>query len=195
MLIGLSGKKRSGKNTVADFMLEWAEEYNFPARQQAFADKLKMSAARAFGFVDPDESMSFCEDLKETGTIAVSSSSFNFEVSGRQFLQWYGTEAHRQIFDDRFWIQQLLPENMDHENELVVITDVRFPNEAEAIRVAGGDIIRVVRLDSEEPDAHLSEQALSDSLVDIEILNDSNLDSLRWAARTAVERLYAQWLP
>lgn len=193
MLIGLSGKKRSGKNTVSQFMMEWAADYNVPAKQQAFADKLKISAARAFGISEID-AINFCEDLKESGSISVKSSNFNFEVSGRQFLQWYGTEAHRQVFDDRFWIQQLLPDQIDHENQLIVITDVRFENEAEAIRVAGGDIIRVVRMDADGEDEHLSEQPLPDDLIDIEILNDSNLDNLRWAARTAVERLYIQWL-
>lgn len=193
MLIGLSGKKRSGKNTVADFMLEWAEEYGFPASQQAFAEKLKLSAALAFG-CSAHEAAFFCEDLKESGTISVTSDEFDFEISGREFLQWYGTEAHRQVFDDQFWIKQLLPENLNHQDELIVITDVRFPNEAEAIRIVGGDIIRVVRTDSETADEHASEQPLPEDLIDIEILNDSNLQNLRWAARTAIERLYAEWL-
>lgn len=193
MLIGLNGKKRSGKNTVADFMLEWAEEYNFPARQEAFADKLKLSAASAFG-LPTEEAMFFCEDLKESGIITVASNEYHFEITGREFLQWYGTEAHRQLFDDRFWISQCLPEELDHKDELVIITDVRFSNEAEAIKIADGDMIRVVRADNETDDAHASEQPLSDDLIDIELLNDSNLQNLRWAARTAVERLYAQWL-
>lgn len=192
MLIGLNGKKQSGKDTVAQFMLDWAKTNDFNARRVAFADQLKVSAARALGFPE-DDALVFCNELKSSGVVSVKCLEYSFEISGREFLQRYGTEAHRELFGDDFWIHQVISEDLDHSNELLIVTDVRFPNEADAIHCAGGDVIKMVREGSEE-DSHPSEQDLDDSYIDIEILNDSDLDSLRWAATQCVERLYAEWL-
>ena len=49
MLIGISGKKRSGKNTVGAMVVEWLNEHGFDEAQVAFADQLKDEVAEATG--------------------------------------------------------------------------------------------------------------------------------------------------
>jgi hypothetical protein len=125
--------------------------------------------------------------------------------SGRQYLQWFGGEA-RGVFGDTFWIDQVLPEpskisrgplrgieteratfarNVEKEldkrypgTDILVITDVRYPNEAERVRQLGGEIWEIVKPDLES-DGHASEQPLSRGLVDVTLLNDGSIDDLR----------------
>lgn len=62
----------------------------------------------------------------------------------RHMLQWWGTERRRQ--DEDYWVK-LAMQRLAHldEGEIAVFTDVRFPNEAKAIREAGGLVVRVGR--------------------------------------------------
>ena len=110
MLIGLHGKKRSGKDTAAKLIAEWASQNGLAVRQDAFARRLKISASRALGFVGEDEDCDeLCDLLKEDSSIKVSiGSNKAWEISGREYLQYYGTEAHREVFDLDFWVNTTL---------------------------------------------------------------------------------------
>jgi ribosomal protein S11 len=72
----------------------------------------------------------------------------------------------------------------------VAITDVRFDNEAAAVRAAGGRVFRVVRSGDSclaaETAAHASEAGVSDALVDGVIVNSGSLDDLRDAVVEAI---------
>jgi hypothetical protein len=59
-----------------------------------------------------------------------------------------------------------------------VISDVRFPNEAEAITNAGGAVIRISRPGAGEGDSHASETPLPNYLVTFELANDSTPEAL-----------------
>jgi hypothetical protein len=58
-----------------------------------------------------------------------------------------------------------------------VISDVRFPNEARAIRAAGGHVIRLHRWQDGTSDTHVSELPLDRSLIDCEVTNDYDTPS------------------
>ena len=88
-----------------------------------------------------------------------------------------GTPRHSADRDARRRAQ------LDRPGTPVVLTDVRFPNEAEAIQAAGGRLVRVVRPGQDTSDQHISETALDDLVADVEIQNDGTLDELRAAAR------------
>jgi hypothetical protein len=62
-----------------------------------------------------------------------------------------------------------------------IITDMRFPNEMQAVKANGGITIRVVRpSDKEIPlDLHPSETALDDAEFDYEIINDGTIEDLK----------------
>ncbi len=131
MLIGLTGKARSGKDTSANFMVD---EHGFNGA--AFAAPLKVAASVIFGL--PLEHF-YEDDLKE-----VVDSFWN--LSPRQMLQKLGTEACRKVFSEDIWIRSLensFQQAFDASYNLV-ITDVRFDNEADFIRSKGGVIVHVV---------------------------------------------------
>lgn len=83
-----------------------------------------------------------------------------------KLLQWWGTE-YRRAQDPDYWVKKTfanIPKNVD----IVLITDVRFPNEADAVKQWGGYTINVQRLRddgqpfyaSDRPTDHISETAL-----------------------------------
>ena len=183
-IIGLAGHARSGKNTVADIIRDIAE---VPVFQDAFANRLKVSAARSLGFEFEtlEEYLDWADGFKEECSITIEVLDINEEpymeavkkISGREFLQFYGTEAHREVFNTDFWVDQLA----DHLNPdfLTIITDVRFENEAQLIKRLGGIVIRVSRDQVEKlPGEHASESPIDESLVDYEIDNSGTMDDL-----------------
>lgn len=205
MIIGLAGAKHSGKNTVAKFIdEEFGDKYE--VREWSFAEDLKKSAAAAIGGgteLDIGDPVAFCDVFKENGFIELSVNHDLFSaawgISGRQFLQLYGTEAHRDIFGDDFWIQNTLDKIANVNTTTVwserldIITDVRFPNEAKAIDSDMTDVgvFRIRRPEVEnDGDTHASEVPLPDDLIDYTINNVGTLDQLRNEVRVGV----ALWL-
>lgn len=190
MIIGLHGKAGSGKDTACEFLIEFLWDQGIYARRDAFADRLKLSAAKALGYMpdSTEEAVKICNDLK-TKHIVIVENFFDEEeltfsltgehLSGREYLQNYGTEAHRDVFDRDFWVDAVLSK-YDAQNEILIVTDVRFPNEAEAIRLAGGEVWQILRPGNVDlaAEGHSSEQPLPVELVDKVIHNDGSLSLL-----------------
>jgi hypothetical protein len=172
MIVGLTGLKGSGKDTIAAHLIK---SYGFERR--AFADKLKESAA-ALLKLEPQH----FEVLKNSPDILLAIGSFKqngmFETivsqSTREFLQRYGTESHRDIFGQDFWIDQLLPMDGFYADRNIVVTDVRFVNEADRIHALKGYVVRVVRTMFNE-DLHKSEEGQLDIKSDYELDNTGYL--------------------
>jgi hypothetical protein len=117
------------------------------------------------------------------------------QLTGRQYLQNLGNHA-RQVFGDTFWIDQVLPNPAQYDAEdksdryhelldpmypgidILCVTDVRYPNEAERVKALGGVVWEVLRPGTGS-DGHASEQPLPASLVDWQIHNDGDLDDLK----------------
>lgn len=188
-IIGISGQLGSGKDAASDFIKEWASENGVSFQRQGWADKLKVSAARALGFEgDIDQCVEFCNMLKTNGEITTYDESVGLgiiSITGRKFLQLYGTEAHREVFADNFWVDALLPQTgerllWDQDIELAVIPDTRFPNEADRIHYHDGELWQVHRPELDDKrDAHASELGFSSDYIDIYIENNGTLQELR----------------
>lgn len=187
-LVGLHGKARSGKDTVYKLL---NDQLDMPLARDAFADRLKLSAIRNFfPDVELEEAYRICEGLKDGGELSLFTGADGLTtVSGREFLQHYGTEAHREVFADDFWVSAVLPDlddkltfgrTDDKPWSLLVVTDVRFPNEAQAIHDAGGVVWHIVRpeLEQGEQDTHASEIPLDPQYLDLRIDNDGSLEDL-----------------
>ena len=175
MIIGLHGQQRVGKDTVFELI---KTEYPHAIRL-AFADKIKQSLAALFGV-----SVREIDILKEEGAMfKVESKNYEHSYTWRSFAQRYGTEAHREIFGEDFWVDKVLPRPSkrgikSHQDKLWIITDVRFPNEA-LIKELGGKIINVKRPDVDKKDNHISENSLNNFFIDYELVNDSSLEELK----------------
>ncbi len=185
-LIGLHGKAGSGKDTAFQLL---EASLGIPVTRDAFADRLKLSAIRNFlPDCSLEDAYEICEGLKAPGGMVVLyPSPDGIEVSGREFLQHYGTEAHRDVFADDFWVSAVLPDLSDKigfgredskDWDLLVVTDVRFPNEAAAVRQAGGEVWKIIRPELEvgPQDAHLSEIPLDGAYIDRIILNSGSIE-------------------
>jgi hypothetical protein len=201
-LIGINGFKTSGKDTTYQIVRDLQSEVN--VGRAAFADKLKIMAAKALGFERPDSDLiALMDQCKELWTISVQDRPEGFTqefhyLTGREYLQYFGGKA-REVFGDTFWIDQVLPADdlmeitKDRALEarypgidILCITDVRYPNEAERVRALGGVVWEVVR-PGLESDGHGSEKPLPRELVNFVIRNDGDLTYLRSEVKRALE--------
>lgn len=195
-VIGLCGPSRAGKNTLATIV---AEEYpSLIVAAEGFSDRLKVSAALALGFTGTRRELIASMDmLKVCGGVETRIEHGPHDVqesyvNGRRFLQLYGTEAHREVFGDDFWVNAVLPDpsapfagRTDIAFDYLFLTDVRFPNEAERILASGGAMWRVEREETVVT-GHVSEVPIPDSLVSRTIRNTGTLDDLRCQVRAAM---------
>ena len=180
MILGLHGKMGSGKNEAAKRLALIAP----PVIEVSFARRLKESAAALLGCTvddleawknDPEMYLCVCDHV---GPMMDESQTV------RSFLQRYGTEAHRDIFGQDFWLDAALPMRGTHSpaplrsvdteyaRALYVVTDVRFPNEAQRIRDLGGTVVRIIG-PNEDTGNHPSEQPIEcDYSIDNTIRDD-----------------------
>jgi hypothetical protein len=172
MLIGLCGPAGAGKNTVADFL---TDSNGGPFAQIAFAAPLYECLSAITGL--PVARLKN-RDVKEEVIPWLGKSP-------RQLLQTLGTEWGRGTVHPEIWIriamERAKPEMAGGRG--VVITDVRFDNEAQAVIDAGGEVWRVTRPGwrclADEAAAHQSEAGVSDHLIARTIDNSGSLDDLR----------------
>ena len=160
MIIGISGKKRSGKDTVYELIRMLKQGDGVYPLRAAFGDQIKEEVAGVTG-VDLDH----IEEHKERF---------------RPMLQWWGADFRRHYKGENYWLDKMLAKMKTITGkEVLVITDVRYPNEAELVKEAGGIMIRVDRKTGLE-DAHGSENLL-DSFegFDYRISNNGTLFDLR----------------
>jgi hypothetical protein len=164
-LIGITGKARSGKDTIAKYL--W-EKHEFT--RIAIADPLKFAARAIFGL---SHEQVFDDSLK--GEVIPY-----WGMSPRQLFQQLGTEAVKGTFGEDTWVRRwLMSYYVISKTDHVVVPDVRFDIEAETIRTLGGIIIEVRRgpgLVGSTGD-HVSEHGLS-TLPDAVISNDGTLEDL-----------------
>ena len=186
-IIGLTGRARAGKDTTATAIQQWCREHGIWSERLALADPLKASAAAALGVKGTlDEAVAFCEGLKHHGRITVAfAPSSRLELSGREYLQNYGTEAHRDVFGERFWtnVARVRLDDLAEEGvEVAIITDVRFDNEAEFVHDVGGEVWQVLRPAGVDEITtgleHTSEAGVSAHLLDQQIRNFDSIEAL-----------------
>lgn len=177
MIIGLVGFIGSGKGTVRDILMR---EHGYHGC--AFADSLKDAVSTIFSW--PRELLEGDSNTSRAFRDRVDpwwSHKFGYEVTPRLMLQKMGTEACRNNLADNIWIAAL--EKRIHGHEDVVISDVRFPNEIDFVRSAGGKIILISRSPSptEEELArmHISETAWRKESVDCVIDNNGSIQDLK----------------
>lgn len=141
MIIGICGFIGSGKDTIADYLVNYHE-----FRRESFANSLKDAVAHVFGWdrVLLEGRTKQAREWREQVDPWWAERLGMPNLTPRWILQYWGTEVCRKGFNDDIWIASLenkLRNSKDH----IVISDCRFPNEIKSIKSAGGIVIRVIR--------------------------------------------------
>ncbi|HET8883030.1 MAG TPA: hypothetical protein VFM56_12715 [Solimonas sp.] len=178
-LIGLySPAPQSGKSTAAGFLRERGY------RALSFAGPLKRMISSLLldaGFSRDERSHALYGDLKETPIPL-------FGKSPREMLQTLGTEWGRGLVKQSIWTDIAMLQAQKSESP-VVFDDMRFPNEFDAIKQAGGVCICIVRPGAEHSSGHASEGALNGHGFDAYIANTGTVEDLKRKLDNALETL------
>lgn len=168
MIIGITGYKRSGKDTAARVF----EAHGYV--RYAFADPIKIACMSLF-----DWSSEFIEAKKEDVDP-------RWGISPRRAMQLLGTEVFRAAVPDMvpgftrtFWIDRMVEKYNRLGKPDMVVSDVRFPDEAMKIYELGGAMVRIDRAGLYS-DGHESEAHIPHIPVDYVIENDgTSIDLIR----------------
>ncbi|RKZ11296.1 deoxynucleotide monophosphate kinase [bacterium] len=177
ILIGLAGPARSGKDSVANIIKDQTMAMNI-----AFAEPIKKMLS---ALLDPITPNARWEPVDKEQQIPRIGKSY------RQLIQTLGTEWGRDLINPDIWLN-LAMTKADYWlnlNSHVTITDVRFANEADAIRQRGGYIWHIDRPNIQIVNPHASEQQQLGHLGDIIIDNSGTLGDLRSIVNQQLEAL------
>ena len=178
-VIGLTGYAQSGKDTVASILVE---KYGY--RRIAFADKIRdflyginpMVACSPTGYLQDLVNLVGWNEAKK-------------EPQVRRLLQDLGISA-RELLDENIWITSAL--GKINSGERVVVTDVRFENEAMMIKLMGGQLWRVKRVGVGPVNDHVSESELDGYKVDQIFVNNGSIEDLSMLIQTRMRNAFTK---
>jgi hypothetical protein len=163
VIIGIAGPARSGKDTVADFLVAETGGYIY-----SLAAPLKAMLLAGLGV---DMALPYWQGKKEEPIGA-------FGKSPRQLLQTLGTERGRDMVNPDIWLI-MATIRLKRSGGGMIIPDIRFENEAQWIRDRGGTIIHLRRKEAPNINPHSSEGGVALALGETTIHNDGSLQDLQ----------------
>lgn len=233
-IIGIAGKKHSGKDTVAsiisycyikrngsvdyhNWLLGYASVVNRDIAVH-FADKIKDICSDLFGIprfafddIDYKDNKLYLYDKKcfvnkvgidyklfEGTTNNITLSEYIEAKDGkvafkvRTILQYIGTEIFRDKVSKDIWIRYAISRAYEVKNKfgICLIPDVRFNDEAKAIKNNGGIIIKVNR-DVEFADKHSSEVInIDETLIDYTVNNNTSKFNLFYIVQGIYNQIF-----
>ena len=179
MIIGISGKAGSGKDTAAKMLEVLYANPNIS--YEDFTNK------RYKNFADI-QIVHFADSLKETaqGLFRIGEWETNTQEGKKTTINWIGKTVRellqgigqglRDAIDPNLWVKILFANTEGWSN--YIIADVRYPNEVYAIKKRNGVLIRIDRKGAGAGN-HSSETALDDYKEwDIHIENNGSIEDL-----------------
>jgi hypothetical protein len=180
LLVAFHGVKRSGKDTAASFLEEWASGRSLSFKRRGFADKAKWAWARQFNpEVTMQNAIDWVDVFKDRGSrvkIEHSDGRGGVDIDFRQCMAQFATEGARLIYGEDHWVDLLLPTSMYidgqdlptypkwHDSfavfvhllrlprvaDVCAIHDMRFDNELQRVRTLGGVNVKIRRKQAED---------------------------------------------
>lgn len=184
MIIGLTGEARSGKDTMADYLVS---EYGF--LKASFATALRMEVAEAFGVevdlleIDKDNysPLMHIEKCTDMDFIHILDKhrhlSDNGMFSPRKILQLWGTELRRSQ-DSDYWVNPVRNRILSDSSQSWVVSDMRFANEHIALTDIGAISVKIINPRVKTVSKHSSEEFWKTCKADHEILNDGSKEEM-----------------
>lgn len=151
MIIGISGKRGVGKTTGANHLVK---KYNFI--KVSFAEDLKLAAKQLFPFTEVDFTS---VKRKEAKYKMYDWSPRDFLINLGEFMRYH---------DKSYWLNRAMAKCADTTKNYV-FDDLRYENEAEAIKAMGGKIVRIGRYPKQNPYGK-----------DLDIASETSLDTYKW---------------
>jgi len=190
LFIGLSGKKQVGKDTAAKIMTSILHRRGLRAATTAFADALKDMCVDVLGIPhegaygsDEDKNQpshilwdTLPLEIRREHALDTEEDLRSGPMTNREVLQIVGTDIFRNMLYYSVWVD--VPFRRDWDADVVIVTDVRFPNEAEAVEKNGGVVLRLTRDTGFEGDVHASEVALDGAQFEFNYANNGTIADL-----------------
>jgi len=172
MIIAFTGKKYSGKDTCSDILVS---KYGFI--KKSFAEPVKKACKNIFLLTENQVNGTEKEVLDG-----------RWGCSPRVIMQKVATELFRDELKkhinipESIWIYGMRLFLQQNKDKNIVISDLRFPDEAKMIKEFGGVIISLHRNNDNQPDNHPSENynILGDYCID----NNGDVDTLKENLKT-----------
>jgi hypothetical protein len=162
LIIGVSAKKQGGKTTMVnnlkEFMVGWSVVRMADALKQVVIDC----------FVPAELGISVPDDLEDEETKMIT---LPCGKTIRQLLQIIGTDMFRGLWED-VWINAWKTKALRTGSRVILVPDVRFPNELKTIQAMGGTVVRLTRAPFVD-DVHASETALDDYIEQFDFVLDN----------------------
>lgn len=163
VLIGITGRKQVGKDTVAKYL---CRRHGFV--KYAFAQPLKEACRLLFLLSDEQLNDSVWKETVDT----------RWGKTPRQIMQMVGTDIFRDHVDQEFWTRHFQMWLDQQTDENIIVSDVRFQNEADVIKRNGGYIMEVRRPHLHpSQDHHASETQVIEG-VDVVLTNEGDVHHL-----------------
>lgn len=171
-IIAFTGPAGAGKDTAAAFAVASILGYRY-----GLADPIREMLRVGLGI---DMSTSYWIERKEAPIPAYGNKS------PRQLMQWLGTEWGRYLVDRDLWVTRA-KEVLFANGPGMVISDLRFENEAAWVRSMGGLVVHLSRPGIPVVHAHASEDGVQVAPGDLQIVNDGSLEQLQAQVREACQ--------
>lgn len=180
MIIGLTGKLHSGKDTVARLITQIYGQDKCEC--MAFADTIK-EIGSMFGFT---KEQMYDQTLKEKECNEL------FKITPRKFCISVG-KSFKNILGDDCWVKLLSKRLERSTSDIKIITDIRFNYEAEYISAIGGCIFKIERDEdravSESVRSDSTENGIEESYISATIINNSTISDLESKLRVILSEL------
>jgi hypothetical protein len=174
-IIGLNGAAGAGKDALAKQII-----YRHGWAKYAFATPIRAALNGAFQIP--------YEDMEDP--VLKNKPDYLFGRSIRYMMQTLGTEWGRELVNQEIWMleaeRRINSVRVRDMVQGIVITDCRFPNEADKIHEMGGIVVKITRTDNpfaaavnaNGATAHASEARLSAEKIDVNIYNTSSIEAM-----------------
>lgn len=173
-IVAFAGRKQSGKTTCSEFVAKYyngaIEPFN-KARVYNFADPLKKDICMNILGLTYDQC--YGEDMDKNTLTDIEWEGK--KLTAREVMQFVGTNIFRKM-KNNVWAGATVNKILSDKPDLAIVADCRFPNEVEAIRGAGGIVIKLTRNpynSTHESETALDEINYSNSNFDLVIYNDN----------------------